>query len=94
MAIVLSHELGAYWEVLTGEGEGSSSLFSWSISGLFYTISIFPSMQDWFLLSLGSVFLALSLKDWAKFLAIYKYAKLPHREQEQKRDVRFIVHLL
>lgn len=43
-AIVLLHELGAYWEVLTGEGEGCSSpLISWGISGLFYSILIFPS---------------------------------------------------
>lgn len=44
MAIVLLHEVGAYWEVLTGEEEGYSfPLISWGISGLFYYILIFPS---------------------------------------------------
>jgi len=90
-----SHELGAYWEALIGAGEGCSlPLISWGSSCLCYAISIFASTWNWFLLSLESVFLALSLKVLGQISCCCEYAKFPHSDQEQKGAISFIVHTL
>lgn len=80
--------LGGAWEV------APPPLISWGSSHLSYTISIIPSTRHWFLLSLESIFLALSLKILGQVSCCCEYAKLPRSDQEQKGAISFIVHSL